>query len=143
MYRKRWYTLRQYTGFANARATNERFHYLIETGNTGLNVAFDLPTQCGIDSDDPRAEGEVGRVGMAVDSLRDFEIAFEGVDLDKITVSLTINGAAAILIAMYLAMARKKGFEVSRLRGTAPERHPQGIRSAAAPGSSRSSPRSN
>ena len=99
MYRKRWYTLRQYTGFANARATNERFHYLIETGNTGLNVAFDLPTQCGIDSDDPRAEGEVGRVGMAVDSLRDFEIAFDGVDLDKITVSLTINGAAAILIA--------------------------------------------
>ena len=119
MYRKRWYTLRQYTGFSNAKATNERFHYLIKTGNTGLNVAFDLPSQCGIDSDDPRAEGEVGRVGMAVDSLRDFEIAFDGVDLDKITVSLTINGSAAIMIAMYLAMARKKGFDVAGLRGTA------------------------
>ena len=119
MYRKRWYTLRQYTGFSNARATNERFLYLIETGNTGLNVAFDLPSQCGIDSDDPRADGEVGRVGMAVDSLRDFEIAFDNIDLDKITVSLTINGSAAIMIAMYLAMAKKKGFDVGALRGTA------------------------
>ena len=119
MYRKRWYTLRQYTGFSNAHATNERFLYLIKTGNTGLNVAFDLPSQCGIDSDDPRADGEVGRVGMAVDSLRDFEIAFDNVDLDKITVSLTINGSAAIMIAMYLAMAKKKGFDVAKLRGTA------------------------
>ena len=119
MYRKRWYTLRQYTGFSNAKATNERFQYLIKTGNTGLNVAFDLPSQCGIDSDDPRADGEVGRVGMAVDSLRDFEIAFDNVDLDKITVSLTINGSAAIMIAMYLAMAKKKGFDVAGLRGTA------------------------
>ena len=119
MYRKRWYTLRQYTGFSNAKATNERFQYLIKTGNTGLNVAFDLPSQCGIDSDDPRADGEVGRVGMAVDSLRDFEIAFDNIDLDKITVSLTINGSAAIMIAMYLAMAKKKGFDVAGLRGTA------------------------
>ena len=116
---KRWYTLRQYTGFSNAKATNERFQYLIKTGNTGLNVAFDLPSQCGIDSDDPRADGEVGRVGMAVDSLRDFEIAFGNIDLDKITVSLTINGSAAIMIAMYLAMAKKKGFDVAGLRGTA------------------------
>ena len=119
MYRKRWYTLRQYTGFSNAKATNERFQYLIKTGNTGLNVAFDLPSQCGIDSDDPRADGEVGRVGMAVDSLRDFEIAFDNIDLDKITVSLTINGSAAIMIAMYLAMAKKKGLDVAGLRGTA------------------------
>ncbi len=118
-YRRRPWTMRQYTGFGNAAATNERFHYLIRTGNTGLNVAFDLPTQCGLDSDDPEASHEVGRVGMAVDSLRDFEIAFDGVDLDKITVSLTINGAAAILIAMYLAMAEKRGFAVSKLRGTA------------------------
>ena len=103
MYRRRPWTMRQYTGFGNAQATNERFHYLIETGNTGLNVAFDLPSQCGLDSDDPAAEGEVGRVGMAVDSLRDFEVAFDGVDLDAITVSLTVNGAAAIMIAMYLA----------------------------------------
>jgi methylmalonyl-CoA mutase, N-terminal domain len=119
MYRRRPWTMRQYTGFGNAAATNERFHYLIRNGQTGLNVAFDLPTQCGLDSDAPEAAGEVGRVGMAVDSLRDFEVAFEGIDLDKITVSLTINGSAAILIAMYLAMAEKKGFDLSQLRGTA------------------------
>ena len=119
MYRRRPWTMRQYTGFGNAQATNERFHYLIKNGQTGLNVAFDLPTQCGMDSDNPDAADEVGRVGMAVDSLRDFEIAFDGVDLDKITVSLTINGSAAILIAMYLAMAEKKGFDIVKLRGTA------------------------
>ena len=119
MYRKQPWTMRQYTGFGNAADTNKRFHYLIANGQTGLNVAFDLPTQCGMDSDDPQAEGEVGRVGMAVDTLRDFEIAFEGVDLERITVSLTINGAAAILIAMYLAMAEKRGYDLSRLRGTA------------------------
>ena len=119
MYRRRPWTMRQYTGFGNAQATNERFHYLIETGNTGLNVAFDLPSQCGLDSDDPAAEGEVGRVGMAVDSLRDFEVAFDGVDLNAITVSLTINGAAAIMIAMYLAMAEKRGYDIAALRGTA------------------------
>ena len=119
MYRRRPWTMRQYTGFGSAKATNERFHYLIENGQTGLNVAFDLPTQCGMDSDHPDAADEVGRVGMAVDSLRDFEVAFDGIDLDKITVSLTINGSAAILIAMYLAMAEKKGFDVAKLRGTA------------------------
>ena len=119
MYRKQPFTMRQYTGFGNAADTNQRFKFLIENGQTGLNVAFDLPTQCGIDSDDPQADGEIGRVGMAVDTLRDFEIAFEGIDLDKITVSLTINGAAAILIAMYLAMAEKRGFDLKRLRGTA------------------------
>ena len=119
MYRRRPWTMRQYTGFGNAEATNERFHYLIRTGNTGLNVAFDLPSQCGLDSDDPAAEGEVGRVGMAVDSLRDFEVAFDGVDLDRITVSLTVNGSAAIMIAMYLAMAEKRGFALDTLRGTA------------------------
>ncbi len=119
MYRKRPWTMRQYTGFGNPADTNKRFHYLIANGQTGLNVAFDLPTQCGVDSDSPEALGEVGRVGMAVDTLRDFEIAFEGIDLDRITVSLTINGAAAILIAMYLAMAEKRGFDPSKLRGTA------------------------
>ena len=119
MYRKQPFTMRQYTGFGNAADTNGRFKFLIANGQTGLNVAFDLPTQCGIDSDDPQAEGEIGRVGMAVDTLHDFEVAFDGIDLDKITVSLTINGAAAILIAMYLAMAQKRGFEVKRLRGTA------------------------
>jgi methylmalonyl-CoA mutase N-terminal domain/subunit len=119
LYRKQPWTMRQYTGFGKSSETNKRFHYLIANGQTGLNVAFDLPTQCGYDSDDPMAEGEVGRVGMAVDTLRDFEIAFEGIDLDKITVSLTINGAAAILIAMYLAMAEKRGYDLKTLRGTA------------------------
>lgn len=119
MYRRRPYTMRQYTGFGNARDTNARFKYLIANGQTGLNVAFDLPTQCGLDSDDPLAQGEVGRVGMAVDTLRDFEIAFDGIDLDQITVSLTINGAAPQLIAMYLAMAQKRGYDLRNLRGTA------------------------
>jgi methylmalonyl-CoA mutase N-terminal domain/subunit len=119
MYRKQPFTMRQYTGFGNAADTNQRFKFLIANGQTGLNVAFDLPTQCGIDSDDAQAEGEIGRVGMAVDTLRDFETAFEGIDLDQITVSLTINGAAAILIAMYLVMAEKRGFDLKRLRGTA------------------------
>lgn len=119
MYRHRPWTMRQYTGFANAADTNARFRYLIANGQTGLNVAFDLATQCGYDSDAPEAMGEVGRVGMAVDTLRDFEIAFDGIDLDAITVSLTINGAAAILIAMYLAMAEKRGYDVAKLRGTA------------------------
>ena len=119
MYRKRPWTMRQYSGFGTARATNERFHYLIAHGNTGLNVAFDLPTQVGLDSDDPEAAGEVGRVGMAVDTLADFEEAFEGIDLDKITVSLTINGSAVTIMAMYFAMAEKRGYDLSRLRGTA------------------------
>ncbi len=119
MYRHRPYTIRQYTGFGNARETNERFKFLIANGQTGLNVAFDLPTQCGLDSDDALAEGEVGRVGMAVDTLQDFEVAFDGIDLDRVTVSLTINGAAPQLIAMYLAMAEKRGFDLKALRGTA------------------------
>jgi methylmalonyl-CoA mutase N-terminal domain/subunit len=119
MYRKRPWTMRQYAGFGTPEETNKRFKYLIANGQTGLNVAFDLPTQVGLDSDEPMAQGEVGRVGMAVDTLRDFEIAFEGIDLNKITVSLTINGAAAVLIAMYFAMAEKRGYEMSKLRGTA------------------------
>jgi methylmalonyl-CoA mutase, N-terminal domain len=119
MYRKQPWTMRQYAGFGNPAETNQRFKYLIANGQTGLNVAFDLPTQIGLDSDDALAEGEVGRVGMAIDTLRDFEIAFDGIDLDKITVSLTINGAAAILIAMYLAMAEKRGYDIRKLRGTA------------------------
>ena len=119
--------MRQYTGFGNAADTNERFKYLIANGQTGLNVAFDLPTQCGLDSDDPLAEGEIGRVGMAVDTLRDFEIAFDGIDLDKITVSLTINGAAAILIAMYLAMAREARLRRQEAARHRAERHPEGV----------------
>ncbi len=119
MYCKRPFTMRQYSGFGTAAETNERFKYLISHGQTGLNVAFDLPTQIGLDSDDPEAEGEVGRVGMAVDTLADVEEAFDGIDLDKISVSLTINGAAAILMAMYFAMAKKRGYDLATLRGTA------------------------
>src|SRR3990167_1992816 len=119
MYRHRPFTMRQYAGFGNPQQTNQRFKYLIANGQTGLNVAFDLPTQTGLNSDDPLAFGEVGRVGMAVDSLRDIEIAFDGIDLDKITVSLTINGAAPQLIAMFLAMGEKRGYDAKQLRGTA------------------------
>ncbi|RKY94433.1 MAG: methylmalonyl-CoA mutase [Ignavibacteriae bacterium] len=119
MYRKRPFTIRQYAGFASPEETNERFQFLIANGQSGLNVAFDLPTQCGLDSDDPRALGEVGRVGMTVDTLDDFEIAFKNIDLDKITVSMTINGTAIIAIAMYIAMAEKEGYDISSLRGTA------------------------
>ena len=119
MYRKQPWTMRQYAGFGNPAETNQRFKYLIANGQTGLNVAFDLPTQIGLDSDDPLAEGEIGRVGMSIDTLRDFEVAFDGIDLNKITVSLTINGAAAILIAMYFAMAEKRGYDLAQLRGTA------------------------
>ena len=119
MYRKRPFTMRQYAGFGTPEETNKRFQYLIENGQTGLNVAFDLPTQVGLDSDAELADGEVGRVGMAVDTLEDFEIAFAGIDLEKITVSLTINGAAAVLIAMYFAMAEKRGYDLRKLRGTA------------------------
>ena len=119
MYRERPWTMRQYSGFGTAAETRERFGYLLEHGQTGLNVAFDLPTQCGLDSDDPMAEGEVGRVGMAVDTLADMEEAFAGIDLDRITVSLTINGSAVPIMAMYFAMARKRGFDLRTLRGTA------------------------
>lgn len=119
MYRKRPWTMRQYSGFGTPADTHERFLYLIANGQTGLNVAFDLPTQCGLDSDDSMAEGEVGRVGMAVDTLADMEEAFRDIDLNRITVSLTINGAAVPIMAMYFAMARKRGYELSDLRGTA------------------------
>jgi len=119
MYRKQPWTMRQYSGFGTAAETQKRFLYLIKHGQTGLNVAFDLPTQCGFDSDDPMAEGEVGRVGMAVDTLADIEEAFADIDLNTITVSLTINGAAVPIMAMYFAMARKRGFDLKELRGTA------------------------
>jgi methylmalonyl-CoA mutase N-terminal domain/subunit len=119
MYRKQPWTMRQYSGFGTAAETRERFQFLIERGQTGLNVAFDLPTQCGLDSDDPMAEGEIGRVGMAVDTLADMEEAFDGIDLNAISVSLTINGAAAPIMAMYFAMAKKRGYALAHLRGTA------------------------
>ncbi len=119
MYRKRPFTIRQYAGFGAPSETHERFLYLIKNGQTGLNVAFDLPTQTGLDSDDPKSIGEIGRVGMSVDTLADFEEVFKDIDLDKITVSLTINGSAIVLVAMYFAMAQKYGFDIKNLRGTA------------------------
>ena len=117
-YRSREWTTRQYTGFGTPKETNERFKLMISHGQTGLNVAFDLPTQMGLDSDDPLAEGEVGRVGMAVDSLRDFEEAFEGIPLDRIGVGLTINAVASIMLAMFQATAERCGFMRDRVSAT-------------------------
>lgn len=119
MYRARPWTMRQYAGFGTPRETNERFKFLIANGQNALNVAFDLPTQMGLDSDDPRAEGEVGRVGMAVDTLADMEDAFEGIPLDRISTSLTINAVAAPIMAMYFVVAEKQGVPLSEVRGTA------------------------
>src|SRR5215467_1474293 len=109
MYRSRVWTMRQYIGFGTPAETNARFKYLMAHGQDALNVAFDLPTQLGLDSDDPRAEGEVGRVGMAIDTLADIEDAFTGIPLDRVSVSLTINGMAAPITAMYFAVAEKQG----------------------------------
>lgn len=119
MYRARPYTMRQYAGFGTPSETNERFRFLLSQGQNALNVAFSLHSQMGIDSDDPLAEGEVGRVGMAVDTLRDMETAFDGIPIERISTSLTINGSAAIMIAMYLAMAEKRGVPLTEVRGTA------------------------
>ncbi|HTY21929.1 MAG TPA: methylmalonyl-CoA mutase family protein [Desulfomonilaceae bacterium] len=117
-YRSREWTTRQYSGFGTPQETNERFKLLISHGQSGLNVAFDLPTQMGYDSDNPRVEGEVGRVGMAVDTLRDFEIAFDDIQLDRIGSGLTINAVASVMLAMYQAMAQKRGFDVKRISAT-------------------------
>jgi len=117
-YRSRAWTTRQYTGFGTPEETNQRFKLMISQGQTGLNVAFDLPTQMGLDSDDPRAEGEVGRVGMAVDSLRDFEIAFRGIDLERIGTGLTINAIATVMLAMYQAVAEKFGYSKEKISAT-------------------------
>ncbi len=118
MYRARPWTMRQYAGFGTPIETNERFKFLIGNGQNALNVAFDLPTQMGLDSDDPLAEGEVGRVGMAIDSLADMEVAFDGIPIDQISVSLTINAVAAPLMAMYFVVAEKHGVPLTDVRGT-------------------------
>jgi methylmalonyl-CoA mutase N-terminal domain/subunit len=115
MYRDRLWTMRQYIGFGTPEETNGRFKYLMAHGQDALNVAFDLPTQLGLDSDDPRAEGEVGRVGMAIDTLADMEQAFAGIPLDRVSVSLTINGMAAPITAMYFAVADKQGVAAERV----------------------------
>jgi methylmalonyl-CoA mutase N-terminal domain/subunit len=118
MYRGRLWTMRQYAGFGSARETNERFRFLLSQGQTGLSVAFDLPTQMGYDSDHPMAQGEVGRTGVAIDTLRDMEVLFEGIPLEKVSTSMTINATAAILLALYIAVAEKQGIETRQLRGT-------------------------
>jgi methylmalonyl-CoA mutase N-terminal domain/subunit len=118
MYRGRLWTMRQYAGFGSAEESNRRYKYLLEQGQTGLSVAFDLPTQIGYDSDHPLAEGEVGKVGVAVDSLADMEALFEGIPLDKVSTSMTINAPAAVLLAMYVAVAEKQGLGPDRLEGT-------------------------
>ena len=118
MYRGRVWTMRQFAGFGTARQTNERFRFLLEQGQSGLSTAFDLPTLMGLDSDDPRSVGEVGRLGVAVDTVDDIQALFEGIDLERISVSMTINAPAAILMAFYLAAAQERGFDWTRLRGT-------------------------
>lgn len=118
MYRGRIWTIRQYAGFGTAEETNQRYRYLLEQGQTGLSVAFDLPTQIGYDSDHPLARGEVGKVGVAIDSLRDMEILFQDIPLDKVSTSMTINATAPVLLAMYVALARKQGVDPTELNGT-------------------------
>ncbi len=118
MYRGRLWTMRQYAGFGSAEETNERFRYLLEQGQTGLSVAFDLPTQIGYDSDHPLARGEVGKVGVAVDSLADMEILMEKIPLDQVSTSMTINAPAAVLMAMYMAVAEKQDIPMEELKGT-------------------------
>jgi methylmalonyl-CoA mutase N-terminal domain/subunit len=118
MYRGRYWTMRQYAGFASAEESNRRYRFLLDQGQTGLSVAFDLPTQIGYDSDDEMAIGEVGKVGVAIDSLKDMETLFYKIPLDKVSTSMTINSPAAVLLAMYIAMAEKQGVKAEKLRGT-------------------------
>jgi methylmalonyl-CoA mutase N-terminal domain/subunit len=118
MYRGRHWTMRQYAGFASAEDSNRRYKFLLEQGQTGISVAFDLPTQIGYDSDHEMAMGEVGKVGVAIDSLLDVETLFDGIPLDKVSTSMTINATAAILLAMYMAVAEKQGISPEKLRGT-------------------------
>src|SRR5271170_5549682 len=118
MYRSRLWTMRQYAGFGTAEESNLRYRYLLSQGITGLSVAFDLPTQMGMDSDHPLAAGEVGRVGVAISSLADMEKLFEGIPLVDVSTSMTINSTAAILLALYLLVARRQGADPKKLSGT-------------------------
>ncbi|RBP38473.1 acyl-CoA mutase large subunit family protein [Garciella nitratireducens] len=118
MYRGKLWTMRQYAGFSTAEESNKRYQYLLEQGTTGLSVAFDLPTQIGYDSDHPLSEGEIGKVGVAIDSLADMEVLFNEIPLDKVSTSMTINAPASILLAMYIAVAEKQGIPSDKLRGT-------------------------
>src|SRR5437588_4973031 len=118
MYRGRLWTMRQYAGFGTAEESNARYRYLLEHGQTGLSVAFDLPTQMGYDADDPTVAGEVGKVGVSISSLDDFARLFDGIPLAEVTTSMTINATAAILLAMYVAVAKRQGVAADRVGGT-------------------------
>lgn len=118
MYRSKFWTMRQYAGFSTAEESNKRYHYLLNNGTTGLSVAFDLPTQIGYDSSHDFAEGEVGKAGVAIDSLRDIEILFDGIKLENITTSMTINSTASTLLSMYIALAKKQGADLKKISGT-------------------------
>ncbi len=118
MYRGRLWTMRQYAGMGDAEESNRRYKYLLQAGTTGLSVAFDLPTQIGLDSDSPLATGEVGKVGVAIDSIEDMQRLFDGINLEKISTSMTINATASILLALYIAVAKRTGAEVRKLSGT-------------------------
>lgn len=118
MYRNRLWTMRQYAGFGSAEESNQRYRYLIANGTTGLSVAFDLPTQMGYDSDHPMAEGEVGKVGVAIDSLDDMEQLFDGIELQRVTTSMTINATAPILLCLYVAVAKRQGADLAKISGT-------------------------
>ena len=127
MYRKRSWTMRQYAGYASAKESNERYKYLLAHGSTGLSMAFDLPTQLGLDSDDPRSLGEVGRTGVAIDTLDDMRTAFDGIPLDEVSTSMTINAPAAVLLLLYELVAEEQGVDGEQAQGHGPERHPQGV----------------
>jgi methylmalonyl-CoA mutase N-terminal domain/subunit len=118
MYRERYWTMRQYAGFGSARDSNRRYRYLLEQGQTGLSIAFDLPTQMGYDSDDPMARGEVGKVGVAIATIEDMRVLTEGLPLESVSISMTINSTAAILLALLLAVARERGVAWEKLSGT-------------------------
>ena len=118
MYRKRRWTMRQYAGYASAKESNERYKYLLKNGSTGLSMAFDLPTQLGLDSDDPRCLGEVGRTGVAIDTVDDMRTAFDGIPLDEVSTSMTINAPASVLLLLYQLVAEEQGVDPAKLSGT-------------------------
>ncbi|HAF07343.1 TPA: methylmalonyl-CoA mutase, partial [candidate division WOR-3] len=118
MYRGKLWTMRQYAGFGTAEETNERFKYLLKNGQTGLSVAFDLPTQLGLDSDDPLSCGEVGKVGVAISTVDDMMVLFDGIPLDQVSTSMTINASSMIILAMYIIVAKKQGVSMDKLSGT-------------------------
>jgi methylmalonyl-CoA mutase, N-terminal domain len=118
MYRGRFWTMRQYAGFGTAEDANQRYHYLLKSGQTGLSVAFDLPTQMGRDADHVRARGEVGKVGVSISSLRDMEVLLQGIPLDQVSTSMTINATAPILLCLYAAVGEKNGVALEQLSGT-------------------------